>query len=324
MQTPTAIAIVIAVAMIWFAWLFPRQNYQAEKVEKERVAQEAAQEKEKQIEDDKIAEEKQSKELRDLVSKQQNEINKLSEENKKRQEADLLEKCANLNSAIDRLNAGCPANSKPQPQTITVLPQNSGQQTVADLAKFIVRIICSDGASSNLNESQITSGSGTIFGLNKFVITNFHVVEGAVLCGVGITDDIKKSPYRWYEAEVTPKIPSLDIALLKPSQPLPDSVATITHNLCRPDEINLGDEIIVLGYPVVGGNTITATDGVISGFDGFFIKTSAKIEHGNSGGGAFLKKYGCWFGIPTSATQGELESLGRIINYSLIHQKTYE
>lgn len=190
--------------------------------------------------------------------------------------------------------------------------------SISEFAKYVVKVVCTDGNNS------VVLGSGTIFGLNRFVITNSHVVEGAILCSVGLTDDIKKAPTRWYEATVADNIPSLDIATLQPSNPLPSDVSTIAYNLCNPDNINLGDSVIVLGYPAIGGNTITVTEGVMSGFDGFIVKTSAKIEHGNSGGGAFLKDKNCWFGIPTAATQGELESLGLIVNYSLIHQKAHE
>lgn len=269
----------------------------------------------------KIAEEKQLKDLQDLASKHQDEINKLSEKDKKHKEADLFKNDTSTKSIPKkeiRLYSDTPENKVIPRQTIIALPQGNPEPSITDYAGFIVRIICLDGSGG------VMSGSGTIFGLNKFVLTNSHVVEGMVLCNIGLTDDVKKSPTRWYEAEITSNILNLDIASLRPLQPLPDSVNAVAYNFCHPDGIKLGDPIIVLGYPSVGGNTITATEGVISGFEGFMIKTSAKIEHGNSGGGAFLKDQGCWFGIPTSVMQGELESLGRIINYSLIHQKAYE
>jgi len=191
--------------------------------------------------------------------------------------------------------------------------------SISNFAKYIVRVVCADSDRDNPN---FTSGSGTIFGLNRFIITNSHVVEGMILCSIGLTDDIKNPPSRWYEAEVSQNIPSLDIALLGPSELLPTDTATIAYNLCNSKNIDLGDPVVILGYPTIGGNTITATEGVISGFDGLLIKTSAKIEHGNSGGGAFLKDENCWFGIPTSVVQGDLESLGYIINYSLIHEQS--
>ena len=199
-------------------------------------------------------------------------------------------------------------------------PENTtSSASIPELAGYIVRVICAD--SDRVNPT-FNIGSGTIFGLKKTVITNSHIVEGMVLCSIGLTDEIKNPPSRWYEATIVQDIPALDIALLEPTQPLPENVNTVAYNLCNSNNINLGDSVIVLGYPTVGGNTITVTEGVVSGFDGFLVKTSAKIEHGSSGGGAFLKNENCWFGIPTSVAQGELESLGFIINYSLIHQKS--
>ncbi len=79
----------------------------------------------------------------------------------------------------------------------------------------------------------------------------------------------------------------------------------------------IGDHILILGYPGVGGSSLTATDGIISGFefsDGVrYIKTSAKIEHGNSGGVA-IKDSGCVVGIPTFVESGQAESIGRILD----------
>jgi hypothetical protein len=53
----------------------------------------------------------------------------------------------------------------------------------------------------------------------------------------------------------------------------------------------LGESIVILGYPVIGGGTITLTRGEVSGFTAeepfgnrAFIKTSGTIAGGNSGG----------------------------------------
>lgn len=75
----------------------------------------------------------------------------------------------------------------------------------------------------------------------------------------------------------------------------------------------IGDQVVVLGFPGIGSQTnITATEGIISGFDGNYFVTSAKIDHGNSGGAAILVRDNCYLGIPTSALVGRAESLGRI------------
>ena len=80
----------------------------------------------------------------------------------------------------------------------------------------------------------------------------------------------------------------------------------------------IGDQIIVLGYPSYGSrnNDITITEGIISGYDFPYYTTSAKIEHGNSGGVAIDVKNNCYIGIPTGAITGDIESLGRILDVS--------
>ena len=79
----------------------------------------------------------------------------------------------------------------------------------------------------------------------------------------------------------------------------------------------MGDEIIILGYPGIGSQEdVTATRGIISGFEGDYYITDAKIDHGNSGGAAILLKENCLLGLPTYAAVGGVESLGRILNIS--------
>ncbi len=76
-----------------------------------------------------------------------------------------------------------------------------------------------------------------------------------------------------------------------------------------------GDEVVILGYPGIGSQTgITVTRGIISGLEGNYFITDAKIDHGNSGGTAILMRGDCYLGIPTYGIKGELESLGRILD----------
>lgn len=73
------------------------------------------------------------------------------------------------------------------------------------------------------------------------------------------------------------------------------------------DELTLGDDLAVLGYPQAGGETITYTAGRVSGFVGenlkgagrAFIKTDAKFSSGSSGGTA-IDDSGRLVGIPTA------------------------
>ncbi len=82
---------------------------------------------------------------------------------------------------------------------------------------------------------------------------------------------------------------------------------------------SLGEKVAILGYPTIGTvGDITATEGIISGYDSDFYITSAKIEHGNSGGIALSTEKNCILGIPTFVRKGEIETLGRILSTQAI------
>jgi hypothetical protein len=77
------------------------------------------------------------------------------------------------------------------------------------------------------------------------------------------------------------------------------------------DEVTIGDEVIILGYPSVGGDTITLTYGRVSGFTAnptlgshAWIKTDATILGGNSGGLA-ANSAGELIGVPTQLGAGD-------------------
>ncbi len=85
---------------------------------------------------------------------------------------------------------------------------------------------------------------------------------------------------------------------------------------------SLGEKVAILGYPVIGTvGDITATEGIISGYDSDYYITSAKIEHGNSGGIALSIDKNCILGIPTFVRKGEIETLGRILSAQAIFAK---
>ena len=109
---------------------------------------------------------------------------------------------------------------------------------------------------------------------------------------------------------------------------LPNTLLSLNTfpTICSSEQLKIGEDLVILGFPDVSGVGIpgigstakfTATEGIISekiNNSGYYFNTSAKIEYGNSGGGAFLKNSGCFAGLPTFVRAGELESLGRILN----------
>ena len=104
---------------------------------------------------------------------------------------------------------------------------------------------------------------------------------------------------------------------VKPSYSLKKDLAFLKY--CSKDQIQLGDKVIILGYPSIGGaEGITVTDGIISSFDGSYYVTSAKVEEGNSGGAAILVEDSCYIGIPSYAVIGNIESLARILDWNVL------
>jgi S1-C subfamily serine protease len=89
--------------------------------------------------------------------------------------------------------------------------------------------------------------------------------------------------------------------------------AMLPSQVCT-EKPKIGDKVVILGYPGIGAqDSVTATEGIISGFDANYYTTSAKIEKGNSGGAAIDVERNCFLGLPTLVITGQIESLARIL-----------
>jgi hypothetical protein len=95
---------------------------------------------------------------------------------------------------------------------------------------------------------------------------------------------------------------------------------TIGRNVC--EGASVGEKVVVIGYPSIGAkDDVTATEGIISGKEGDYYISSAKIEQGNSGGAAILVRASgetCYLGIPTFVNIGQVEALARILSAASI------
>lgn len=223
------------------------------------------------------------------------------------------------------------------PQGSGVTSTNTDSSLVSRYSPAVVKIVCA----SNESISSLQLGSGTLYKTDDpskpyVVWTNQHVVatdDGSVSqCALAIYPNLARSDqyvlfnttgYQYFND-------SLDFAVLTPTVSTSDNAGSVgdlskysidlsTIKICS--GVQVGDQLIVLGYPGVGGSTLTVTEGIVSGFEYDFgvryIKTSAKIDHGNSGGLALLSS-GCLLGIPTAASQGELESIGLILDLASV------
>ena len=127
-----------------------------------------------------------------------------------------------------------------------------------------------------------SEGSGVVIDSDGVVLTNAHVVEGAVRIEATFSDDSV------YSAEIIGLAPELDLAVLK----LKREHASPTVEIGTSDDLMLGETVIALGNPFGLGHTVTT--GVISAVDRpleterriyqNFIQTDASINPGNSGG----------------------------------------
>ncbi len=195
---------------------------------------------------------------------------------------------------------------------------------IGEWRKRTAHVTCSFGIFGTSRGSgvlvYISDGNGLRYG----VLTNEHVLSAsgrlATSCTAVFPDNAYNFTARRDANEIQISTKGYDFGILFISSPnsFVTSTAANESRLCKANPA-VGDETVILGYPVIGsGNDITATEGIISGFDGDYYITSAKVEQGNSGGGAILLKNNCMLGIPTFVQLGNLEALARILKMSVI------
>jgi S1-C subfamily serine protease len=132
-----------------------------------------------------------------------------------------------------------------------------------------------------------------------YIVTNYHVVNGAQTIGVVLYDGTKLS------AQLIGTDPTDDLAVIKINPPTSNlSVATLGNS----SKLVVGQEVLAIGNPL--GITQTVTNGIVSALNRSVnegqggaiipdaIQTDAPINPGNSGG-ALVDMQGNVIGIPT-------------------------
>jgi len=128
-------------------------------------------------------------------------------------------------------------------------------------------------------------GSGVVVTSDGYILTNYHVVDGADKIHVDLNDG------RTLEAKVIGTDRPSDLALVKVS-----ATSLRTASLGNSDNAQVGDVVLAIGNPLGVGQTVTM--GIVSAKgrstgsgDGNgdrnyqdFLQTDAPINHGNSGG----------------------------------------
>lgn len=158
------------------------------------------------------------------------------------------------------------------------------------------------------------SGSGFIVSSNGYIVTNYHVIEGAD--SITVSTNNGKS----YEATVRGYNESYDVAVLKINA---TGLRAVT--LGKSSSANVGDEVVTIGNPL-GELTFSLTSGAISALNREvtfsqnntmkLIQTDAAINSGNSGGPLF-NLYGEVIGITnakyssgSSSSEASIDNIG--------------
>jgi Do/DeqQ family serine protease len=144
----------------------------------------------------------------------------------------------------------------------------------------------------------VSTGSGVIISSDGYIVTNYHVIEGANTLEVTLFNK------RTYEADVIGKDPSTDLALLKINK---NELSFLKFG--DSDSTAIGEWVLAVGNPFNLTSTVTA--GIVSAkgrniniLEGnykieSFIQTDAVVNPGNSGG-ALVNTNGALVGINTA------------------------
>ncbi len=124
-------------------------------------------------------------------------------------------------------------------------------------------------------------GSGVIVSPDGYMLTNHHVVDGALEIRVELTDN------RTFTAKLVGSDPQSDLAVLKIDA---ESLPVLT--LGDSDNVRVGDVVLAVGNPLGIGQTVTSgiisakgrSTGISDGSFEDFLQTDAAINRGNSGG----------------------------------------
>ncbi|MDP2135082.1 MAG: Do family serine endopeptidase [Sulfuritalea sp.] len=149
-------------------------------------------------------------------------------------------------------------------------------------------------------------GSGVVVSPEGYILTNFHVIDGADEIEVAHNDGRK------YKARVVGSDPESDLAVLR--IPADHQLPVVAFG--SSETLRVGDVVLAIGNPFGVGQTVTS--GIVSalgrshlGINTFenFIQTDAAINPGNSGG-ALVDANGHLVGINTAIYSQSGGSMG--------------
>lgn len=219
-----------------------------------------------------------------------------------------------------------PPPAKPTAAPEATRPSGGRDPNFVRALNASVRVIVPTGPTT------ASTGSGSIITAKGHILTNFHVVsdDNGKLINQGNNVRIAVPPSESepaqdkYRAKVVDFDAKLDLAIIQllsmiDGSALPANLGLTPIPIGSSKSVNLGDTIIIIGFPGLGGSSLTVTRGIHSGIappgtfqgdPGTFIKTDTEINRGNSGGTA-INAAGELIGVPT-AGRIDREAPGKI------------
>lgn len=174
-------------------------------------------------------------------------------------------------------------------------------EELAGMAGSVVMIVV-----FNEMREPFASGSGVLINNQGYILTNFHVIQGAAAFGVRLEEEQELR----FTNELIKYHPENDLALIRISP-----VARRPIPIYRGERPVRGQKVVAIGSPLGLFNTVS--DGIIAGFRNIgyksMIQFTAPISNGSSGG-ALLNLYGELIGIVT-AGYDEGQNLNLAVDY---------
>lgn len=154
------------------------------------------------------------------------------------------------------------------------------QSDLGSLKKGVVKVTAQFSKSRKV-------GTGFIAGQSQkylYIVTASHVIEQDMegpetILVTFFTGQEEPHPARIVKKEGgDPR----GLALLKVGGAIPEDVQILEWD--NQSQFHGGEEVLLIGFPRIGGNAWAVTKGTLSGFDGPILKFSGAVEEGNSGG----------------------------------------
>lgn len=195
---------------------------------------------------------------------------------------------------------------------------NKGRGISPEARALVRQAMASTGLISIRNSSDSSTqgarprGSAVIVRSDGVLVTNYHVILNTRTSRpydeifLSLASDGDSAPtmtrYRLKPLLINKEY---DLALLRvesdaSGNPVPKSFTFPSIEMGDSRKIKVLEDLFIIGFPEKGGSTVTVNPGVVEGKDllANWIKTDARVIHGNSGGAA-VNGEGKLVGIPT-------------------------